>query len=240
MTHDLLQHMEQWGGALMVLHRRGMRNIHVLQSARRDVFSLGGDLDLFARCVLAGDRETLAEYALSATALVYEHLTGWDGRYNTISLVSGQCLGGGLEAALGAQYVVVEEGATLQFPESRFGLWPGMGAEALLVARGVDGDVIGRMVHQGELLDLEALLAAGVIDRIATRDEMDDYRDPSWQHKARTFSGWVESIRPAHQPSWQSMHLDTLRWVDAALKLPKRDVRLMQAIARRQMSRFGS
>jgi enoyl-CoA hydratase/carnithine racemase len=50
----------------------------------------------------------------------------------TIGLVQGAALGGGFEALLSFDYIVAERDATFGLPEILFGLFPGMGAHAIL------------------------------------------------------------------------------------------------------------
>jgi DSF synthase len=226
--------MEHWGKDIVTKHKPEEYNIHILQSNRADVFSLGGDLELFVRCALTQDRETLAAYALSAVNRVYEHASGWNGRYDTIALIDGLCLGGGLEAALGARYIVVAEGATLQCPEAKFGLWPGMGAERLLRVRNVDTDIIDRIIHQGEVIDLSTLHAAGVIDRIVSSEKMTNYRNTALSYLKDDCQEWLSSARPITNPLLEHLQDDTLAWVDAALQLSVTNLKLMSAIVRRQ------
>ena len=48
--------------------------------------------------------------------------------FTTISLVQGDALGGGFEAALCGDIIIAEKQARFGFPEVLFNLFPGMGA----------------------------------------------------------------------------------------------------------------
>ncbi len=54
--------------------------------------------------------------------------TGFEGTVSTTAVIAGQALGGGLEGAACCQTIIAEQGSTLQLPEIKFGMFPGMGA----------------------------------------------------------------------------------------------------------------
>jgi DSF synthase len=100
----------------------------VLASDCQGVFNFGGDLDLFAKLISASDRSGLERYAKACIDVLYTNAMNLGLPITTISLVEGQALGGGFEAALSSEIVVAERGTMLGFPEILFNLFPGMGA----------------------------------------------------------------------------------------------------------------
>ncbi len=78
----------------------------VFASQVSGIFSLGGDLSFFRRCIAANDRASLRRYATACVDMIYASATNYDLPVTTISLVQGQALGGGFEAALAANVVV--------------------------------------------------------------------------------------------------------------------------------------
>ena len=107
----------------------------ILASATPGVFNFGGDLSLFSRCVKENDAGTLRRYAVACIDVLYHHIVGYGLPMTTISLVQGDALGGGFEAALSSDVLVAERRAQMGFPEVLFNLFPGMGAYNLLLRR---------------------------------------------------------------------------------------------------------
>lgn len=125
--------------------RFGVPRYRVLASNLKGVFSLGGDLRLFLELMEAQDRNVLFEYAKAAIDEVWTNVTGFGiPGLVTVTLVEGEAQGGGFEAALACHVLVAEQGMHLGFPESLFGLFPGMGAAQLLEAR-TDADIATRL-----------------------------------------------------------------------------------------------
>ena len=96
------------------------------------VFNLGGDLDLFKQLIEARDRAGLLRYGRACIDVLYRNYIGHDLPVTTISLVQGECLGGGFEAALSSDVIIAEKSARFGFPEILFNLFPGMGAYSFL------------------------------------------------------------------------------------------------------------
>jgi hypothetical protein len=99
----------------------------VLASGATGVFNLGGDLDLFTSLIHSRDRGSLLTYGKACIDVLYRNYIGHGLPMTTISLVQGECLGGGFEAALSSDIVVAERHAHFGFPEISFNLFPGMG-----------------------------------------------------------------------------------------------------------------
>jgi DSF synthase len=100
----------------------------VLASDVPGVFNLGGDLDLFLRLIEGKDRAGLVAYGKACVHVLHRNYVAHDLPITTISLVQGDCLGGGFEAALSSDILVAERHARFGFPEIVFNLFPGMGA----------------------------------------------------------------------------------------------------------------
>lgn len=65
----------------------------VLASRSPGVFSLGGDLTLFASKIQAGDHQGLREYAYSCVDIAYQNSTGYENGAVSIGLAQGEALG---------------------------------------------------------------------------------------------------------------------------------------------------
>ena len=75
----------------------------VLASKIPGVFNLGGDLALFRGAIESSNRDVLQRYASQCIDDLYPWNRNFDLPVTTISLVQGDALGGGFEAALGAR-----------------------------------------------------------------------------------------------------------------------------------------
>src|SRR3546814_14577116 len=83
----------------------------------------------------------------------------------TIGLVQGAALGGGFEALLSFDYIVAERTATFGMPEIMFGLFPGMGAHALL-SRKIGSAMADRLIVSNETYSAEEMYELGIVHQI--------------------------------------------------------------------------
>ncbi|MGW2373905.1 crotonase/enoyl-CoA hydratase family protein [Kitasatospora sp. NPDC001683] len=138
----------------------------VTGSCTPGMFNAGGDLDLFARSIRSGDRETLRAYARACVDCIDEAMHGFGTGAISIALVDGHALGGGYECALAHHFVLAEEQVRLGFPEIRFNLFPGMGAYPLTAVR-AGRRTTERLIGWGEQHPVGWHEEQGLVDRIA-------------------------------------------------------------------------
>jgi DSF synthase len=222
-----------------------MHKVHTYVAASRvpRVFNLGGDLSLFMLLIRARDREALAHYA----RLCIDNIHGQIQHYQcptltTISLVQGDALGGGFEMALCSDVIVAEESAMLGLPEILFNLFPGMGAYSLL-ARRASPRVAEELILSGKVLPAARLHEMGIVDVLA-RDGEGEAAVQAWIAKnARRRSGHQAVMRVRQQVNPITREeLDAVAdtWVDCALRLDDRDLRMMSRVVRAQMERMDA
>lgn len=82
-----------------------------------------------------------------------------------IAVLRGNCMGGGLELALGCGMRFAASDAKLALPEIRRGVWPGTGG-IFLLQRLVGPSRARRILLSGATLDADAAQAAGVVDEV--------------------------------------------------------------------------
>lgn len=208
----------------------------VLASAIKGVFNLGGDLDLFYRCVTEGDRESLQRYALDCINLFHEFHTHLGMDATSISLIQGDALGGGFESALGAQVVIAEKGCKLGFPEALFNLFPGMGAFTIL-SRKLGPAMAERMMLDGKLHSAEDMHEIGLVDILADpgEGEAEIYKLITKRNRQANSYRALRRVRDACSDySYQEMKAVVDIWVDAAFQLDSRDLRMMERLIKRQ------
>lgn len=209
----------------------------VLASASPEVFSLGGDLALFAQLIRNRDRDCLTSYGRACIEVVYNYAThvGCSG-LTTISLVQGSALGGGFEAALSTNVLVAERSASLGLPEILFNLFPGMGAYSLL-ARRLDMARAERLLSSGRQYNAAELYDLGVVDVLAEDGEGVRAVNTFIRKHGRSRNGLlaIQQVRQRLAPlAFQELEDVVMIWVDAAMRLTERDLRTMERLVAAQ------
>jgi DSF synthase len=243
----LLKDLRAFGGDLTansghVEFEGAMHKAHYYVAASRvpGVFNLGGDLALFLLLIRTRDRDALAHYA----KLCIDNIHGRVQNYfcpnlTTISLVQGDALGGGFETALSSDVLVAEESAVMGLPEILFNMFPGMGAYSLL-ARRIGARGAEDLILSGKLLPATKLHEMGVVDVLA-KDGEGEATVQAWIAKnARRRNGFQavmvarQQVNPVTREELDAV-VDT--WVDCALRLEDRDLRMMNRVVRAQTER---
>jgi len=216
-------------------------NTYVAASRVPRVFNLGGDLALFLLLIRSRDRDALAHYARMCIDNIHAQVQHYQcPTLTTASLVQGDALGGGFEMALSADIVVAEESAMIGLPEILFNLFPGMGAYSLL-ARRANPRIAEELILSGKVLPAARLHEMGIVDVLA-KDGEGEAAVQAWITKnARRRSGFqgVMRVRQQVNPVTRA-ELDAVvdTWVDCALRLEDRDLRMMSRVVRAQMERM--
>jgi DSF synthase len=208
----------------------------VLASRVPGVFNLGGDLNLFMQLIEHKDRESLLEYGKSCINVLYRNYIAHELPLTTISLVQGECLGGGFEAALSSDLLVAERQARFGFPEILFNLFPGMGAYSFLERR-IGRRATEELITSGKVYSADEMLKLGVVDLVADPGRGEAEIASLIRARQRSRNGLVgvaAARRSVHRLHYDEL-LDVVRaWVDTALRLTMRDLKLMQRIVTRQ------
>jgi len=208
----------------------------VLASRMPGVWNLGGDLRLFAEVIRRQDRKTLTEYAYRATHEVFVNWTCLNLPVITVSLVQGDALGGGFEAALSASIIVAERSARFGLPEILFSLFPGMGSFSFL-ARRITPAMAMRMITSGRIYTGEELYEMGVVDVLAEDGKgKEAFHEYVAKNAARHTA--LRSVIRARQ-RYDPVTLEELRdvgdiWIDTLLSLTDADLRKMERLASAQ------
>lgn len=243
MLNELRAHdtaIESCGGRF--LHKGELRQVdyYVAASGIKDVFNLGGDLALFMSLISSRDRDALMNYAKLCVDNMYPRICNYHSPMVTISLVQGEALGGGFETALSSNVIIAERRSRMGLPESLFNLFPGMGAYSLL-GRRVGMKRAEEMIFSGRIYTAEELHGLGVVDVLAEdgAGEVAVYDYVRRNERRRNSMQAVFSCRQHLNPvSYQEMLSITSIWVDAAMRLEDKDLKLMNRLARSQIKRF--
>jgi DSF synthase len=215
----------------------------VTASSHPGVFNYGGDLNRFAELIAAGERDRLAQYAQACIEPLYlnsVHLNRPG--LKSITLVQGDALGGGFECALSGNVLIAERGSKMGFPEILFNLFPGMGALSLL-GRRVGFQKAEQMILSGRLFLAEELHALGVVDVLAEPGEGERAVHDYIRRETRSRNGALalRSVRDEIQPiAYAELMRVADIWVDAALRLEPKDLRMMERLVARQTGKADS
>src|SRR5688572_5031915 len=208
----------------------------VLASATPGVFNLGGDLDLFKQLIDARDRQGLLRYGRACIDVLYRNYVGHDLPVTTISLVQGECLGGGFEAALSSDVLVAEKSSRFGFPEILFNMFPGMGAYSFLERR-IGQRAAEELITRGKIYSAEEMAGMGVIDLVVEDGAGEGEVAAMVRRRSRSRNGLAalaQTRRRVHRLEFAEL-LDVVQiWVESALRLTVRDLKLMQRLVSRQ------
>ncbi len=212
----------------------------VLSCATPGVFSLGGDLAFFLETIRKQDRPALMQYATTCIDILYKSVSGYGSDLTTIALVQGEALGGGFEAALSCNVIIAERDATFGFPETLFGMFPGMGAFSLL-ARRITPAMAKRLIESGNVYTADELYEMGVIDRVVangdgSRSVYDLIRER--RNRITGFHGLERAMAEVNPVSYEELSNIVTIWVDTALKLSDKSLRLMEYLLDAQNKRW--
>jgi DSF synthase len=243
LVDDIIDYQRDLGRRLRndAADRRGDLLPHVVLASESDVFNLGGDLELFCRSIRAGDRDGLLAYARQCVVGVHAFHAGLGAGAHTIALVQGNALGGGFEAALSCHTIVAEEGALMGLPEVLFDLFPGMGAYSFLCKR-VSPSQAEKLMLEGNLFSSEELHRMGLVDVLVPKGEgtaavEEVIRANRRIPHARAAMHRVREL--AQGVTLEEMMRITEIWVDTAMQLGEKSLRVMERLVRAQNRRTG-
>jgi DSF synthase len=208
----------------------------ILASKVPGVFNLGGDLSLFTRLIDDQDRDGLFGYGKACVDVLYRNYIGHELPITTISLIQGECLGGGFEAALSSEVLVAERQARFGFPEILFNLFPGMGAYSFL-ERKVGKRATENLITSGKMYSADDMLAMGVVDLVVDQGRGEAEIAGFIRSRSRSrnaMAGLAAARRRVHKLDYEELIGVVEVWVDTALNLSHRDLKLIQRLVSRQ------
>lgn len=212
---------------------------HIVLASDAHVFNLGGDLQLFSQLIRNRDRDGLLRYAMECVDSIHLLHTRLHPSAHTIALVQGDALGGGFELALACQTIVAESGVQMGFPEVLFGLFPGMGAYSLL-ARKVSPKLAEQMMLNGVMYTSDQLHEMGIVDVLVPKGEGTRAVHEVIRQNRRIATARLalHRVRDAVHPiSLEELARITEIWVDTALQLSDKQLRVMERLVRAQLRR---
>jgi len=143
----------------------------IISSARKSVFSAGGDLrELYATAAAVPEKERSAGVR-AFLERIHAVLNALDtAPFVTIAAVHGACLGGGLELALACDMIIADKMARFAFPELRLGFIPGFGGIPRL-KRDLGNAFIRDLLFTGRTVNAARAHAVGLVAQLAGEGE---------------------------------------------------------------------
>ena len=211
----------------------------ILCSQIPGVFNLGGDLALFVKLIREKKKAQLLAYATACIDLCYLNSVSMHLPLTTISLVEGTALGGGFESALSGNILLATKNAEMGFPEIRFNLFPGMGAYSFL-ARIAGTAAADKMISSGKIYSGKALYKKGLVHQLIDSKRSHEDAKQFIRHHRRSGNGHraLQLVRQRYHPLIYEELVDiTEIWVNAALKLENKNLRMMERLVQAQLNK---
>lgn len=243
---DLFNHHEEitkTGGFLDLDNETHTVRYSVLASKTPGYFNMGGHLVKMAEAIRNKDRENLTKYAIKSIDVVAQR-TFRHGlpRLTTISLLQGETLGAGIEAAMTSDVLIAERQSILAFPEIHFNMFPAMGAYSFL-SRKAGVKVADKMILSGKSFTAEECFDMGIIDILADESEGEDAVFDFIDKQKRRSEGFLSIQRAkgyVNPVTYEELFNIVNLWVENALNLNDRDLKMMDRFIRSQEKLFAT
>ena len=237
-TPPMLRDFEEWQRLIAENFGPGQVPLRylVLGSRAPGVFSFGGDLQLFERLIRSGDRDGLMRYGYRCVQILHRNMHALDLPMLTVGLVQGAALGGGFEALLSFDYIIAERDATFGLPEILFGLFPGMGAHAIL-SRKLGSAMADRLIVSNHTYTAQEMYDLGLVHYLAENGEGLAACEDFIRKSERRHPGLVnarKAIRVTNPIGLSELKRIVDLWADAALQLSDSDLKIMNRLTRAQ------
>ncbi|WP_260292921.1 crotonase/enoyl-CoA hydratase family protein [Sedimenticola hydrogenitrophicus] len=246
-SNGLIRDLQQVQTLISSIARKGHESgdphrlrYQILSSSLPGVFCLGGDLEMFIRLIRLGDQDGLANYARDCIDILYASISGYGLPFTSIALVQGETLGGGFEAALAANVLIAEKSAKFGFPETVFGMFPGMGAFSFL-ARRIAPAIAKRIIASGKVYTADELFELGVVDQVVNDGKGVEAVHEFIRHqqvRSTGFEGLERVVEQFNPLSYKELLEVVNIWVETALQLSEKNLRLMEYLVHAQNKRW--
>lgn len=233
------QGLSKWGGCYLRGKELYPVKYEVLASGHEGIFNYGGDLEFFLDAISKGDSDSLLKYGVACIDVVYPNVVNYNLPITTTSLVCGDALGGGLEAALSSSIVIAERGVQMGFPEIMFGLFPGMGAYQLLTRR-VSRSLAKEIITSGQVYTAEEFHEMGLVDEIVDKGDGRNAVNAFIKNHRRHQNSYIaidKVVELENVINYDDLYSVVELWVETAMSLSAKELRVMERLARAQVQR---
>ncbi len=243
-TPEVVQNIQDWFDGIMSGKNSRSESLKylVMGSSISNVFCLGGDLHLFLDLIRSKNRESIYKYDEACIRAMYQIHTDLNRDITTIALVQGDALGGGFEGVLANDIIIAEKSAKMGLPDILFNLFPGAGAYSFL-SRKIGMVEAERMVLGGKLYSAEEMYNLGVVDILVDDGEGEQavYDYIKKENRQRNGRRAFRKTKRLNNPvTLDELLMGADIWADTAMKLEKKDLRMMERLVKRQSAKSAS
>ncbi len=140
----------------------------VLEGAGK-AFVAGADIQYFINKIKENKIDDIVQF----TKFGHSVLNRIDGSKKTvIAKLDGLALGGGAEIALTADTIIATQKATIGFPETGIGIYPGLGGTQR-TTRCIGKELAKYLILTGKVIDANTAQSMGLVEYVVPQDEMD-------------------------------------------------------------------
>lgn len=132
-------------------------------------FIAGADVRLFVRGMESGELGRVVAFTQAGHDLLNEIDRC---PKPVVARVQGTTMGGGLELALACDRIVATDKATLAFPETGLGIYPGLGGTQRTPRR-IGAGLAKWLIFTGQVLTAAEALAVGLVDQVVPYEQLD-------------------------------------------------------------------
>ena len=238
-TPSMLRDLRRWQIEAQKVHDEKLVDMRYLVLGCRypGAFNLGGDLQHVAALIEQHDLDGLEAYGNACVDILYNNLQALDLPIITIALIQGDAVGGGLESALSFNVLVAERDARFSLPENAFGMFPGVGAHALLT-RKIGAAAAERLMFSGKIYTAEEMYELGLVHILAEPGEGETAVRNYIRQSARRMNGQLGAYRAARQIN--PVTLEELQsvvriWAETGMNLSDQQLKVMRRLAVKQV-----
>jgi DSF synthase len=188
------------------------------------------DHGLLFECMRSGDQEQLHDYAHDCMDMLLDNMRGQSADVITIGIVDGDAWGLGFETAMSFDYLVATSRSRFGFPDSEFGMFPGMGAQMFL-SRKIGMSAAKQMIDQGRLHDADAMAEHGIVTHQCDPDRIEETVSQIIESNSSRRTSILAARRAMTMacPMSESRLRDIVDiWVDNAMRTPRSEIDRME------------
>lgn len=131
-------------------------------------FVAGADIKFFIQNITSNNIPKIESFTKFGQK-VFDHID--NSPKNVVAILNGLALGGGLELALCADIILALPNASLAFPETGIGIYPGLGGTQR-AAKKIGKELAKYLIYTGKMLNASEAVEIGLVDGVITVDEM--------------------------------------------------------------------
>lgn len=132
-------------------------------------FIAGADIRFFVKHIEAGSIDRIVEFTEAGHRLLADLAQS---KKPVVARMHGLALGGGLELALACRRIVASRRATMAFPETGIGIYPGLGGTQRTPRR-TGPEIAKWLIYTGEMISADVAGTIGLVDAVVDPADLD-------------------------------------------------------------------